>query len=454
MLLAKKTKEINISSLIFSIILVVFIFIFAITEISENFSLLQVITFLINGIVVGVMFVKGLIRHTFSIDLIHSVFCLLFLWIAPILQVSSHFNPWGFIIGESDTIKANIFILIWLLLYNMGAVFASDKQWKHSKINLTAISKRLIFILLGVSFLIAAFLLVKNDFNIEMISFSDSSNGSVAMLIRHSVMAFITFSTIICVKWFKANNYSNLFTILSVLCLVLLCFPTSLSRYAAGSIYICLIVNLFEWFKKRYRLTILILIGIIILFPVMDLYRYNNFAEVSFEKIVNQIFSLKDYFNTGNYDAYYMLMVTNSYVEQYGITFGRQLLGVILFFVPRSLWQSKPVSSGTYMAEVLNLTFDNISCPIMAEAYINFGVLGILLFAFFFGYILRMIDNTYWEGDKENFSFINLIYFYLLPYLFFICRGALMSTWAYLSANIITLYVLVKIIILKTTKTF
>lgn len=82
-------------------------------------------------------------------------------------------------------------------------------------------------------------------------------------------------------------------------------------------------------------------------------------------------------FKEGHFDSYQsILSVLNSEI----ITYGNQLLGVLLFWVPRSIWSNKPIGSGAFMAEITNLDFSNISMNYFAEGYINFGVFGMFLF--------------------------------------------------------------------------
>ena len=188
----------------------------------------------------------------------------------------------------------------------------------------------------------------------------------------------------------------------------------------------------------------ILLIGMVVLFPIMDLYRNKSFSEVTLSDIQNQFVNLSEYFSSGNYDAYQMIIAATRSVEKVGYTYGNQLLGTLFFFFPRKFWSNKPVSTGTYIANTLGWDFGNISSPLLAEAYVDFGVLGIVFFAIFCGYVINKTDNTYWNGEKSKLSFINLIYFYIVPYFLFVCRGSLMSTWAYLFANIFVLFVLEK----------
>ena len=115
-------------------------------------------------------------------------------------------------------------------------------------------------------------------------------------------------------------------------------------------------------------------------------------------------------------------------------TSGYQLLGSLLFWVPRSIWPSKPIGSGAFLSEEIKLNWTNISCCYFAEGYINFGFFGILIFTFFLAWYCASFDKAYWKINKEknkNYCFFELIYLLLLGLTFFIMRGDLMSSFAF-----------------------
>jgi len=103
-------------------------------------------------------------------------------------------------------------------------------------------------------------------------------------------------------------------------------------------------------------------------------------------------------------------MAAIKYSEIESITYGRQLVGALLFFVPRSIWPNKPVGSGHFVAENMLMTrysfwFTNISMPFPGEGYINFGILGIILFAFILALVSKITDNWYqYNGLRLFFS--------------------------------------------------
>lgn len=66
------------------------------------------------------------------------------------------------------------------------------------------------------------------------------------------------------------------------------------------------------------------------------------------------------------------------YIAENGTTNGRQLLGCFLFFIPRTIWKTKPIGSGALVAEIIGQEHTNISMPFIGEGLINFGFLVLL----------------------------------------------------------------------------
>ena len=136
-------------------------------------------------------------------------------------------------------------------------------------------------------------------------------------------------------------------------------------------------------------------------------------------------------FGTLNYDAFANTMATIDYVNKYGFSYGFQFLGSILFFIPRSIWVSKPLSTGKLVGEHLindyDFGFDNLSNPLVSESYINFGIIGIILTAIFFAFIL--IRMMRWL--QSDYYLKKIMAFYLAIHLIFLLRGDFTNGFSY-----------------------
>ena len=67
--------------------------------------------------------------------------------------------------------------------------------------------------------------------------------------------------------------------------------------------------------------------------------------------------------------------------------------------------------------------------------YINFGILGIILFAFILASVSKITDNWYQYNDLRLFFSL-----YVCFHMVFMLRGDLMSSFAYLVGNLLAIF--------------
>ena len=203
---------------------------------------------------------------------------------------------------------------------------------------------------------------------------------------------------------------------------IFLVSPTSIPRFQAATLYIPLIIIFTNLWDRPYSMQLTLLGGLLFVMPFLDKFREFNYE--SFEWSINLKF-----LNHGHFDAYQNFARA---IELDFFSGGSQLLGSLLFFIPRSFWEGKPIGSGHALADLAGYKFSNISMPFIAEGYINFGFIGVPLFMFLLGLILGNLDRIAW-GMKKKHTYNLFIYFYYLLFgmIFFMMRGDLMSSFAY-----------------------
>lgn len=112
------------------------------------------------------------------------------------------------------------------------------------------------------------------------------------------------------------------------------------------------------------------------------------------------------------------------YVQTSGLYLdGDSYLRLFYTIIPRSLWEDKPISTQRIIGEWLMPAVPNMTIPpgFFADAYINFGLLGLIVFMYF-GFIFALIDM------KIRSGFIYLIYLsFSFIFLFHLARGALVN---------------------------
>ena len=107
-----------------------------------------------------------------------------------------------------------------------------------------------------------------------------------------------------------------------------------------------------------------------------------------------------------------------------------------MFFVPRAIWAAKPLGTGSTVFIALHPEFTNVSAPLLAEGFMDFGVFGVVVYAVVAGAITAWADKKYWESNNP-LSKERVVYPFLMFQFFFLLRGDLMSGGAYLMARLV-----------------
>lgn len=341
---------------------------------------------------------------------------------------------------------ANVMLLTWTFFFILGSLFRVRSRHHiiegYLQKDIDKPSKSFLLLLVVLCVTIATSDIVLTGFTNLLAratagrGFSD--NQSISLLLGHTRRAIVVMSGIYVASVWTCTRKHFFAGMVIALCLLVNSFPTALARYAMASIYGALLITLFPKLKRNRVFILLFIIGFIVILPFLNAFRRSAFEDVNiFRALWNAVIGIPDAWLAGDYDAFTTLCMTIDHVAQHGISWGRQMVGVLLFFIPRQFWQSKPIGSGATVANNAGMSFTNISCPLPGEAYINFGVLGIVSGAFFLGWITRMLDAAFWErGAEAATRRIDLIYPLMMLMFFFMCRGDLLSSWAYSAANI------------------
>lgn len=170
--------------------------------------------------------------------------------------------------------------------------------------------------------------------------------------------------------------------------LIVVVNPVSSARYSLGTVLFALAVYAGAVATTfRLRATLLATIaGFIFVFPVADAFRR---PEVN---LVRDGF-FGEYRHNSDYDAFWQVANAFSYVIDGLMEPGRQALGVLFFWVPRSLWSDKPVDTGILLAHYRGYSFDNLSAPLWAEFLVNGGIPALVVGFVLVGYALRRMDD-------------------------------------------------------------
>lgn len=203
--------------------------------------------------------------------------------------------------------------------------------------------------------------------------------------------------------------------------------PISNARYLSGTAILggATALGLFAT-RRRFRIAAAsFLLSLLVVFPLADAFRYGRQADF---KATNPIEALI----SPDYDAFGQLANGYLAVERGGIIPGRQLLGVILFAVPRKIWDDKPVDSGILLANVRGYSFTNLSAPLWIEFYLNGGWTLLILGMFGLGWWLHRMDTRI-ERQFNTAGMPALLSCVLPFYMMILLRGSLLQAASFLS---------------------
>ena len=410
------------------------------------------------------------------------VFSFLFFIVAPVIQIISlHGGNPSFITGfpykPSLCIYANILILIFNCVFFTGYLALKRSKTLSSLPSVSEMGNRhlplTIIIILFLSLLIVVASL---DFLIADINRPNwMVYGSTSVfLMWKKVLFLVPFAGIaLCFQYFnkngkKASNLLLVLALVSFLIIILFWFknPFTEKRNALGPIYISLLFLFYpNLLNKNIKTLFLLFFAMVIAFPLSAIVTH---TDATFNEVVNdpsvlvetmKAGGITNAFNTLNYDAYINALATLQYVAENGLAWGHQLLSALLFFVPRSLWNDKPISTGEligdYLIEDYGFNFNNLSNPLISETYINFGIVGIILGAIVLAIVIVKLMS--WLRSDDYLK--KVMAFYFAIHLLFLLRGDFTNGFSYYIGTLIGALLIpkiisfsLKLIMLKKTK--
>lgn len=415
------------------------------------------ISFLGNGILLlGITIYHLYYEKTFSPFLSSFiVFNFLFFLVAPMVQIDSfyglekpkfaNFFPYE----ERLTIFTNVLIFIFNTVFFISYVSLKKMirpttiEYKSLKSNILPLTIMMVLVL-SIAIFFSSF-----NFTLEEIKTPNWIENNVSvfeLLLWKKVLFLVPLGGIILCFYFFQNGskieMNKLVVALSFVIFILLIFwfknPFTEKRNSLGPVYICLLFLFFpNLLNSNIKMLSFLFFTMIIIFPLTSIFTH---TDATFAEIYNRPMILLDEmkgggiiktFSTLHYDAFSNIMATMDYVVKNGFSFGFQLLSAFLFFIPRSIWEWKPNSTGKLIGEYLiddyNFQFSNLSNPLVSEGYINFGVIGVILGAIILAYVIMLMLRWF----NSNHYLRKYLALYFAIHLMFLLRGDFTNGFAY-----------------------
>jgi hypothetical protein len=345
---------------------------------------------------------------------------------------------WGSSLGDAFQNQAAILVLVFFICLLMSYMYfdlkEAKKMSKMHKLNSSSIfhmnSSLKTLKAAWLTYLISLLLLIYIIDVIGIVSFFIPRGSFIALFKNSSSFEHLDFlitiarSTgvgllIIAFEQLKTSKgWSSFFLMLSVIlfnCVVN--FPLSSPRYYMIAIFI--VILFYRGLFEKNKTSIYLMAPLMIMsFPFFG--AFNRGEEFNFELIDRKLF---DYLSHADFDGFQSIQNVMNLTAQDGYSFGLRLISSLFFFIPRSIWESKAMPTGTDAAAAADYTFLNISMPLPAEFYADFGFFGVVLIAIIIGKIIVL------RVERFNYSiFTRSILISMAAFSPIVLRGTLLAT--------------------------
>jgi hypothetical protein len=212
--------------------------------------------------------------------------------------------------------------------------------------------------------------------------------------------------------------------------------PYTEKRNALGPIYIGLLLVGFQgFFASRTRRMQLLIAAMVLIFPASSIFTHNHQQTLGSLSMSQFTDAIAEHYFSINYDSWANIYTAVEYVQVHGLQWGHQLMGSLLFFVPSAIWTTKPLATGIFLANYLinnyAMWFTNLSAPIVAEGYLDFGYVGVMANAVVTAVVVTLLNNLAARRDKWS-AFPMAVY--LSIFLMLVMRGSLMIAMGFACA--------------------
>lgn len=203
--------------------------------------------------------------------------------------------------------------------------------------------------------------------------------------------------------------------------------PVNSARYIFGTVMLAMLGAFGAYSNlKRFRIvSISAVFGLVYLFPIADMFRRSLDPTAKSQNPLESMLS-------GDFDSFSQITNTVEYVNAHGITWGNQLLGVLFFWVPRSIWPDKAIDTGTVLGEFKVYFFKNLSAPLWAEFYVNGGWVLLIVGMLALGVLVGRLDERA-EAALARTGYPSLVACIVPFYLLIVLRGSLLQSVAFMS---------------------
>ena len=339
-------------------------------------------------------------KQKISTNVIFWFFNYIFFGLGALIMTNS--GKWRYPVQDEFIVYTSIYILLFAMLYHVIYEFQLRRSKpvivnSPSEIALTADKG---FLLLIPLLLTAGYKVMAGDLTLNVVKVFFVERHAPLVNVLNVLFHFWT-ATVFYILAFKKSSLTKgrrWFSICVLLLIIIIAInPLSMNRTFSFMLFFPLVII----FARRLRFSGALILAFLFsgiffsfLHTLFSIFLTGSNVSGSDLELLTK---LDYYFYSGSFDSFENVVHAVHFVHEDGIFMGLQLIASLLFWVPRSMWLDKPTGSGDMMSyEFLTrfheVYYGNISFPIQAEAYLNFGIFGLLVGAVLLSFLLVWID--------------------------------------------------------------
>lgn len=419
------TKKVSVIDLVVYFLLLIFFAFFFCTLDYSSGQLLTLITFFVNGL----FFLYQVVKPQKCVTLKRNIyiFNLIFFFFAPLQQYLNGVVLWSYNgitlqYTDSDYIRANIFILVSCLVFELAysrKIVKNKQLFKNKRIRETERyeyarnSTRVMKAGVVISTMCCVVVIATNGFN--SISFSSAIIYQLKNMIMFTPVLYLLIGLINHENGIRhAKRYCILFAAQAIV--ILLGYSESIPRFILLGALMVVVSFEFSDYKHKSLYFLIYVLGFFFAFSAM---RYINLFDAEIIHFVD--------FCQNDYDAYQFLMMTIRYVEDNGIAWGMNFVSALFCLIPRSIAPWRLELTGGIVAQYYGSWYTNVSCPLIAEMHFAFGVVGIVVLSAFLGLFIKKLDMM----DFDNALFKRGVFSLFSGLSIYLLRGSFLPVFSY-----------------------
>ena len=343
---------------------------------------------------------------------------------------------------QESLLYACFIIIVGLFAFSIGKVLSNRKSlgMTHETMDVKYFNRSLearwgtyivlLMILIGLVFLVSKFgleyFLSSRTSKLGQVE-SLTELGLLLTLPKALALAVLLFSIALLVQQRRQGRrfpFAAVVIVISALGLnAIINFPLSVARFWVFGFLISLIWIVIPIRHAMFRCAFIV--GMTMLqFTIFPWYSQitRSKGQVEFN-----IESLRQYMHHGDFDGFQSIVNITLYVQESGFELGRNIISVLLFFVPRAFW-NKAEPLGAAAAEHMGYVYTNLSAPIYGELYADYGLFSLFLGMAIIGFGISKCDNYYNRMIRaRKFGVGILLTGVLAGYLIILLRGSLLG---------------------------